>query len=40
MAEMVRARLATAAAELMMAGGRQIEVARVRITEAGGEGRS
>jgi hypothetical protein len=35
MVEMVRAGLANAEPERMMAGGRQIEVARLRITEAG-----
>jgi hypothetical protein len=34
--ELVRAGLATAKAERVVAGGRTIEVARVRITEAGG----
>jgi hypothetical protein len=33
--ELVRAGLATATAERIAAGGRSIEVARVRITEAG-----
>src|SRR5438132_12464298 len=33
--ELVRARLATAKAERVVAGGRTIEVAKVRITEAG-----
>jgi hypothetical protein len=37
--ELVRAGLATAKAERVVAGGRSMEVARVRITEAGG-GRS
>jgi hypothetical protein len=35
MVELVRAGLATAKAEHMRAGGRAIEVTRVRITEAG-----
>jgi hypothetical protein len=35
MVELVRAGLATAQAERVVAGGRTIEVARVRITEAG-----
>jgi hypothetical protein len=35
MVELVRAGLATATAERMVAGGKTIEVARVRITEAG-----
>jgi hypothetical protein len=35
MAELVRSGLATAQTERVMAGGRAIEVARVRITEAG-----
>jgi hypothetical protein len=33
--ELIRAGLASAQTERMMAGGKQIEVARVRITEAG-----
>jgi len=33
--DLVRAGLATATAERMVAGGRSMEVARVRITEAG-----
>jgi hypothetical protein len=33
--ELIRTGLASAQAERMMAGGKQIEVARVRITEAG-----
>ena len=33
--ELIRTGLASAQAEHMMAGGKQIEVARVRITEAG-----
>jgi hypothetical protein len=33
--ELVRAGLATTTAERMVAGGKSIEVARVRITEAG-----
>jgi hypothetical protein len=39
MVELVRAGLATATAERVVAGSRKIEVARVRITDAGG-GRS
>jgi hypothetical protein len=35
MVELVRTGLATASAERVVAGGRTIEVARVRITEAG-----
>ena len=35
LAELVRAGLATATAERVMAGARSIEVARLRITEAG-----
>jgi hypothetical protein len=35
MVELVRAGLASATAERVVAGGRTIEVARVRITEAG-----
>jgi hypothetical protein len=35
MIELVRTGLATASAERVVAGGRTIEVARVRITEAG-----
>jgi hypothetical protein len=35
LADMVRTGLATAKAERVMAGGRSMEVARVRITEAG-----
>jgi hypothetical protein len=35
MVELVRAGLATATAERVVAGGRTIEVARVRITDAG-----
>jgi hypothetical protein len=37
MAELVRAGLATATAERVVAGGRTIEVARVRITATGRE---
>jgi hypothetical protein len=35
MVELVRAGLATATAERMVAGGKAMEIARVRITEAG-----
>jgi hypothetical protein len=35
MVELVRAGLATAQAERVVAGGKTVEVARVRITEAG-----
>jgi hypothetical protein len=35
MVELIRAGLATAGTERMVAGGKSIEVARVRITEAG-----
>lgn len=35
MVEMIRTGLATASAERVLAGGKSIEIARVKITEAG-----
>jgi hypothetical protein len=37
LAKLIRAGLATAGTERMVAGGRSIEVVRVRITDAGGQ---